>query len=91
MPMGALIVDDNSSVKASLNVPNADDNLVGKALPSDLIVYSMDINTSSRSYARAAGASAKDQPKVISNFHPLVADPVYDGVNISIPRKVIEK
>ncbi|GJT10159.1 zinc knuckle CX2CX4HX4C containing protein [Tanacetum coccineum] len=91
MSKGALIIDDNSSVKASLNVPNADDNLVGKALPSDHIVQSVDINTSSRSYARAAGASAKDQPKVISNFRPLVADPVYDGVNISIPRKVIEK
>ncbi|GJX09366.1 zinc knuckle CX2CX4HX4C containing protein, partial [Tanacetum coccineum] len=39
----------------------------------------------------AAGASAKDQPKVNSNFRPLVADPVFDGVNISIPRKVVEK
>ncbi|GJV98731.1 zinc knuckle CX2CX4HX4C containing protein [Tanacetum coccineum] len=39
----------------------------------------------------AAGASAKDQPKVNLNFRPLVADPVFDGVNISIPRKVVEK
>ncbi|GKA96122.1 zinc knuckle CX2CX4HX4C containing protein [Tanacetum coccineum] len=45
----------------------------------------------STSYAGAAGASAKDQPKVNSNFRPLVVDPVFDGVNISIPRKVVEK
>nr|GEY88322.1 zinc knuckle CX2CX4HX4C [Tanacetum cinerariifolium] len=37
------------------------------------------------------GASAKDQPKVNSNFCTLVADPVFDGVNISIPRKVVKK
>nr|GEW76237.1 zinc knuckle CX2CX4HX4C [Tanacetum cinerariifolium] len=37
------------------------------------------------------GASAKDQPKVNSNFYTLVADPVFDGVNISIPRKVVKK
>ncbi|GJW16427.1 zinc knuckle CX2CX4HX4C containing protein [Tanacetum coccineum] len=35
-------------------------------------------------------ASAKDQPKVNSNFHPLVVDPVFDGVNISIPHKVVK-
>nr|GEV23574.1 putative reverse transcriptase domain-containing protein [Tanacetum cinerariifolium] len=45
----------------------------------------------STSYARAAGEIAKDQPKVNSNFRPLVTDPVFDGVNISIPCKVIEK
>ncbi|GJS78301.1 hypothetical protein Tco_0728182 [Tanacetum coccineum] len=32
-----------------------------------------------------------DQPNVNSNFRTLVADPVFDGVNISIPRKVVEK
>ncbi|GJZ24857.1 zinc knuckle CX2CX4HX4C containing protein [Tanacetum coccineum] len=36
------------------------------------------------------GASAKDQPKGNSNFRPLVADLVFDGVNIFIPRKVVE-
>ncbi|GJY70078.1 hypothetical protein Tco_0473060 [Tanacetum coccineum] len=46
---------------------------------------------SQTSYAGVASTSAKDQPKVISNFHTLVADPVFDGVNISIPRKVFEK
>ncbi|GJX65289.1 zinc knuckle CX2CX4HX4C containing protein [Tanacetum coccineum] len=45
----------------------------------------------STSYAGAAGASAKDQPKVNSNFRTLVADPIFDGVNIYIPRKVVEK
>ncbi|GJW58176.1 hypothetical protein Tco_0104907 [Tanacetum coccineum] len=38
MPKGAPIVDDNLSVKASLNVSNTDDNLVGKVSPSDPIV-----------------------------------------------------
>ncbi|GJX59563.1 hypothetical protein Tco_0290953 [Tanacetum coccineum] len=71
--------------------PNADDNMPGMVLPSDLIVQSVDINTNSTSYAVAAGASAKDQPKVNSNFHPLVADPIFDGVNISIPCKVFKK
>ncbi|GKG25438.1 zinc knuckle CX2CX4HX4C containing protein, partial [Tanacetum coccineum] len=32
-----------------------------------------------------------DQPKVNSNFRTLVADLVFYGVNISIPRKVFEK
>nr|GEY16325.1 zinc knuckle CX2CX4HX4C [Tanacetum cinerariifolium] len=38
-----------------------------------------------------AGASAKDQPKVNFNFHHFVADPLFDGVNISIPCKVVKK
>ncbi|GKE87806.1 hypothetical protein Tco_1565281 [Tanacetum coccineum] len=59
--------------------------------PSDPIVQSVDINTKSTSYVGAAGTTAKNQPKVTSNFHPLMADPVFDGVNISIPRKVVEK
>ncbi|GKC06048.1 hypothetical protein Tco_0997658 [Tanacetum coccineum] len=58
---------------------------------NDPIVQSVDINTKSTSYAGAAGASAKDQPKVNSNFRTLVVDPVFDGVNISIPYKVVEK
>nr|GEX06479.1 zinc knuckle CX2CX4HX4C [Tanacetum cinerariifolium] len=71
--------------------PTIDDNLSGEASPSDTIVQSMDINTKSTSYARAAGASAKNQPKVNFNFRHLVADLVFDGVNISIPRKVVKK
>ncbi|GKA48492.1 hypothetical protein Tco_0741450 [Tanacetum coccineum] len=49
------------------------------------IAQAVDIYTKSTSYAGAAAASAKDQPKVNSNFRPLVADLVFDGVNISIP------
>nr|GEX11486.1 putative reverse transcriptase domain-containing protein [Tanacetum cinerariifolium] len=55
------------------------------------LVQVVDINTKSTSYAGAAGASAKKLPKVNYNFPPLVADLVFDEVNISIPRKVIEK
>ncbi|GJS45975.1 zinc knuckle CX2CX4HX4C containing protein [Tanacetum coccineum] len=72
------------------NDPNADDNMPGMVSPSDPIAQSVEINTKSTSYAGAAVASAKDQPKVNYNFRPLVVGPVFDGVNISIPRKVVE-
>ncbi|GJS47816.1 hypothetical protein Tco_0597937 [Tanacetum coccineum] len=65
-------------------------NVDESTIPSDPIVQSVDINKST-SYAGVAGGSAKDQPNVNSNFRTLVADPVFDGVNISIPRKVVEK
>nr|GEU68052.1 RNA-directed DNA polymerase, eukaryota, reverse transcriptase zinc-binding domain protein [Tanacetum cinerariifolium] len=39
----------------------------------------------------ALGARAKDQPKVNSNFRLSVVDPVFDGVNISIPHRVVKK
>ncbi|GJZ36396.1 zinc knuckle CX2CX4HX4C containing protein [Tanacetum coccineum] len=74
----------------SVKAPN-DLNMPGMVSLSDPIVQSMEINTKSTSYAGAAVVSAKDQPKVNSNFRPLVADPVFDGVNISIPRKFVEK
>ncbi|GJU60995.1 hypothetical protein Tco_1238761 [Tanacetum coccineum] len=80
IPCKVLHVDD------SINL-NVDESII----PSDPIVQSVDINTKSTSYVGAAGASAKDQPKVNSNFHILVADPVFDGVNISIPHKIVEK
>ncbi|GJT32952.1 hypothetical protein Tco_0923371 [Tanacetum coccineum] len=54
---GDPIIDDNPSVMALPNVPNTNDNLAGKASPSDPIVEFMDI---SKSYAGAAGASAKE-------------------------------
>ncbi|GKA72056.1 zinc knuckle CX2CX4HX4C containing protein [Tanacetum coccineum] len=66
-------------------------NVDESTIPSNPIVPSVDINTKSTSYVGAVGASAKDQPKVNSNFHTMVADFVFDGVNISIPRKVIKK
>ncbi|GKB47953.1 zinc knuckle CX2CX4HX4C containing protein [Tanacetum coccineum] len=75
-----------SHVYDSMNL-NVDESTI----PSDPIVHSVDIKTKSTSYARATGASVMDQPKVNSNFCPLVADPVFDGVNISITRKVVEK
>ncbi|GKC00252.1 zinc knuckle CX2CX4HX4C containing protein, partial [Tanacetum coccineum] len=67
------------------------DSIPSKVTPSDPIMQSVDINTKSTSYAGAAGTTAKNQPKVTSNFHPLMADPVFDGVNIYIPCKVVEK
>nr|GEY32237.1 hypothetical protein [Tanacetum cinerariifolium] len=77
-----------SHVDDSINL-NVDDS----TMPSDPIVQSVDINTVSTSYVGVAGAHDKDQPKVKvnSNFRLLVVDPVFDGVNISIPRKVVEK
>ncbi|GJR00002.1 hypothetical protein Tco_0522986 [Tanacetum coccineum] len=66
------------SIQANCN------NLPSKASPSDPIVQSVDINTKSTSYAGAAGASTMPQPQVNSNFRPLVADHVFNGVNISI-------
>ncbi|GJW52270.1 hypothetical protein Tco_0093621 [Tanacetum coccineum] len=61
--------------------------------PQYLVTYLSVCGTinKSTSYAGATGASAKELPKVNSNFRPLVADPVFDGVNISIPRKFVEK
>ncbi|GJW53426.1 zinc knuckle CX2CX4HX4C containing protein [Tanacetum coccineum] len=78
------------SVKAP-NDPNVDDNMPSIFAPSDPIIQTVNINTKSTSYVGAAGASTKDQPKINSNFRPLVTDPVFDGVNISIPCKVAEK
>ncbi|GKA72814.1 zinc knuckle CX2CX4HX4C containing protein [Tanacetum coccineum] len=66
---------------------NIDDSIPSKVKPSDPIVQSVDINTKSTSCAGAVGASAMNQPKSISNFRPLMVDPIFDGVNISIPRK----
>nr|GEX36061.1 ATPase, F1/V1/A1 complex, alpha/beta subunit, zinc knuckle CX2CX4HX4C [Tanacetum cinerariifolium] len=67
------------------------DKIDESTILNDPIVQSVDINTKSTFYARVAGASAKDQPKVNSNFRTLVADPIFDGVNISISRKVVKK
>ncbi|GJS36355.1 zinc knuckle CX2CX4HX4C containing protein [Tanacetum coccineum] len=87
--------DNNNADEIPYKVSHVDDsinlNVDESTIPSDPIVQSMGINTKSTSYARAAGASAKDQLKVNSNFRILVVDPVFDGVNISIPRKVVEK
>nr|GEU80809.1 zinc knuckle CX2CX4HX4C [Tanacetum cinerariifolium] len=50
------------------SAPTVDDNLCGEASPSDTIVQSVDINTKSTSYPGAAGASAKDNLKLILTF-----------------------
>ncbi|GKC00813.1 hypothetical protein Tco_0986949 [Tanacetum coccineum] len=74
----------------ALKVENPDDSIHIKVSPR----YPMcicDINTKSTTYAGAAGASTKELPRVISNFRPLVVDSVFDGVNISIPYKVVGK
>nr|GFA38449.1 hypothetical protein [Tanacetum cinerariifolium] len=68
----------------TINVPQEVDNIDVAAT----FGFPLTICTS---YVGAAGASAKDQPKVNSNFYTLVANPVFDGVNISIPRKVVKK
>ncbi|GKC39691.1 zinc knuckle CX2CX4HX4C containing protein, partial [Tanacetum coccineum] len=91
MPKGAPIVEDNLSTKASPNEYIADDHLSGMVSPSNPIVQSVDINIKSTSYASDASANLKEKPKVSSNFRPLVADPVFNGVNISILCKVVEK
>ncbi|GKC42313.1 hypothetical protein Tco_1060035 [Tanacetum coccineum] len=87
-------VDCNNANVIPYKVSYADDsinlNVDESTIPSDPIVQSVDINKST-SYAGVAGGSAKDQPNVNSNFRTLVADPLFDGVNISIPRKVVEK
>nr|GEZ24488.1 zinc knuckle CX2CX4HX4C [Tanacetum cinerariifolium] len=88
--LSEMTIDDRmetiDAIDDSINL-NVDESTI----PSDPIIQSVDINTKSTSYAGAAGASAKDQPKVNSNFRTLVADLVFNGVNISIPRKVVEK
>ncbi|GKD75285.1 zinc knuckle CX2CX4HX4C containing protein, partial [Tanacetum coccineum] len=87
-------VDRNNADVIPCKVLYANDsinlNVDESTIPSDPIVQSVDINKLT-SYAGVAGGSAKDQPNVNSNFHTLVVDLVFDGVNISIPRKVVEK
>ncbi|GJW58707.1 zinc knuckle CX2CX4HX4C containing protein [Tanacetum coccineum] len=83
--------DNNNDDVTPCKVLHVDRAVDESTIPSDPIVQSVDITTKSTSYVGAAGASAKDQPKVSSNFRTFVADPVFDGVNISILRKVVEK
>ncbi|GJT48008.1 zinc knuckle CX2CX4HX4C containing protein [Tanacetum coccineum] len=59
--------------------------------PNDPSIKSLDIITKPTSYVGAAGENAKDQAKVNLNFCPLVPGPMFNGVNISIPHKVVEK
>ncbi|GKD37768.1 zinc knuckle CX2CX4HX4C containing protein [Tanacetum coccineum] len=87
-------IDHNNADVIPCKVSYADDsinlNVDESTIPNDPIIQSVDINKSTF-YAGVAGGSAKDQPNVNSNFRTLVVDPVFDGVNIFIPRKVVEK
>ncbi|GKC42718.1 hypothetical protein Tco_1060440 [Tanacetum coccineum] len=84
------LMDENLSVARIVGNMNHVDKISAPSHESP-IVQSVNIITKLASYAGAMGASAKDQPKVNSNFHPLVADLVFNGGNISIPRKVVKK
>nr|GEU40830.1 hypothetical protein [Tanacetum cinerariifolium] len=75
----------------SIQADNTNTNVTPcKVSHVDPIVQSV-VVPKSTSYVKAASAHSMDQPKVNSNFFPLVAEPVFEGVNISIPRKVVEK
>ncbi|GKE11870.1 hypothetical protein Tco_1415421 [Tanacetum coccineum] len=54
------------------------------------IVNFVSINAKSNSYARAAGASSSESKKVKAKFCSLVSKNVCDGVELTIPRKVLE-
>ncbi|GKC46603.1 zinc knuckle CX2CX4HX4C containing protein [Tanacetum coccineum] len=84
------LMDENPSVASKVGNTENVDKTSAPSYESPIVQF-VDINTKLTSYAGVASASAKDQPKVNSNFRPLVADPVFDGVNISIPRKVVKK
>ncbi|GJS24849.1 zinc knuckle CX2CX4HX4C containing protein [Tanacetum coccineum] len=56
----------------------------------DSIVHSVDINTKPTSYAGATSGNT-NQSSATSSFRHLVTELVFDGVNISILRKVVEK
>nr|GEU38050.1 RNA-directed DNA polymerase, eukaryota, reverse transcriptase zinc-binding domain protein [Tanacetum cinerariifolium] len=82
----APIYDSDGSAETLYNQPSTME--LNSETP---IVKSVDINAKLTSYAGATGASTKDQTKVEANFRSLLADKVFNGVNISIPLKVFEK
>ncbi|GJS81323.1 hypothetical protein Tco_0747864 [Tanacetum coccineum] len=84
------LMDENLSVARIVGNMNHVDKISAPSHESP-IVQSVNIINKLTSYAGVVGASAKDQPKVNSNFHPLVADLVFNGGNISIPCKVVKK
>ncbi|GJW21379.1 zinc knuckle CX2CX4HX4C containing protein [Tanacetum coccineum] len=75
------------SIQADNTNTNVTPYKVSHVDPTD---QSVDVPKST-SYIEAASAHSKDQPEVNSNFCPLVAEPVFEGVNISIPCKMVEK
>ncbi|GKB26507.1 hypothetical protein Tco_0865908 [Tanacetum coccineum] len=89
--------DINGNSGGASTVPNptgwnmGDQSSSMKTIGEPAIVKLVDINATPNSYAGADGASIKAQTNVESNFCSLVANKVFDGVNISIPRKVVKK
>ncbi|GKD32426.1 zinc knuckle CX2CX4HX4C containing protein [Tanacetum coccineum] len=55
------------------------------------IVQSIDLSTKACSYAGAAGASKVIKPNERATVCPMIAENRFEGVNISIPRKVVAK
>ncbi|GJU11994.1 zinc knuckle CX2CX4HX4C containing protein [Tanacetum coccineum] len=69
------LMDENPSVASNVHIDKT--SAPSHASP---IVQVVDINPKTTFYAGAAYTSAKDQPKFNSNFYPLVADPVFNGL-----------
>ncbi|GKA99816.1 zinc knuckle CX2CX4HX4C containing protein [Tanacetum coccineum] len=55
------------------------------------ICNSIQANRNNAYVIPSTGASVKEQPKVNSNVRTLVVGLIFDGVNVSIPRKVVKK
>nr|GEU99635.1 reverse transcriptase domain-containing protein [Tanacetum cinerariifolium] len=84
------ILDENPSVASKVGSTYHVDKNSEPSHESPIVQY-VDIITNSTSFAGVTGASAKEQQKINSNFCPFVADPVFNGVNISIPCKFVKK
>nr|GEU47720.1 retrotransposon protein, putative, unclassified [Tanacetum cinerariifolium] len=78
---------DDSITKGALIV---DDNLSSKVLPNDPIVKSVDIHEKPSSYVGVTGGLKPEPSKSKANFQLLFSENSYEGVNDSIPRKVVE-
>ena len=64
-------------------------NKVNQTGPSPM-VQSVDVNSSSKSYAGVTSGVQNDNTKGKSNFRTLKTDNVFTGVDVSIPRKVVQ-
>nr|GFB90887.1 hypothetical protein [Tanacetum cinerariifolium] len=78
---------DDSITKGA---PIVDDNLSSKVLPNDVIVKSVGIHEKASSYVGAAEGSKSKPSKSKTNFRLLFLENLCEGVNISIPRNVVE-
>ncbi|GKC46672.1 zinc knuckle CX2CX4HX4C containing protein [Tanacetum coccineum] len=66
------------------------DKQSGEVSLDDLIIKIINVNEKSSSYVSAAGGSILDPIKPKSNFRSLSSDNLFEGVNISIPRKIVK-